>query len=93
MANSGTFKKGDKRPRRPKGVPNKLTTALKDMVLQSLADLGGVEYLKAQAVANPTAYMTLVGKVLPLQVKQGGDDPQVPRVVHNYTIDKPGATK
>lgn len=48
------------------------------MILQALANAGGVEYLQAQAAANPTAFMTLVGRVLPLQVKEGGDDPKVP---------------
>ena len=83
MGNSGSFKKGAGRPRRPKGVPNKATTALKDMITQALADVGGVEYLKEQATTNPIAFMTLVGKVLPLQVKQDDKDPQVPvRVSH-----------
>jgi hypothetical protein len=53
---------------RVKGVPNKVTGALKDMVLQALAGAGGVEYLQKQATENPTAFLTLVGKVLPLQV-------------------------
>lgn len=53
---------------RPKGVPNKTTKALKDMILQALNDKGGVEYLVQQAQDNPTAFLTLVGKVLPLDV-------------------------
>jgi hypothetical protein len=63
---------------RKKGTPNKVTGALKDMVLQALADAGGVQYLVTQAKENPNAFMGLVGRVLPLQVKQGGDDPKVP---------------
>lgn len=53
---------------RPKGVPNKNTTALKDMILGALEDAGGVEYLARQAKENPGAFLTLLGKVLPLQV-------------------------
>lgn len=53
---------------RPKGVPNKLNAQLKDMIIQALDHAGGVEYLITQARDNPTAFMTLVGKVLPLQV-------------------------
>lgn len=53
---------------RVKGTPNKATKALKDMILASLDRAGGEEYLLRQAEANPTAYMTLVGKVLPMQV-------------------------
>jgi len=56
---------------RPKGSPNKTTAAVKDMILQALNeahDDGGAGYLKEQAAKNPTAFMQLVGKVLPLDV-------------------------
>ena len=53
---------------RKKGVPNKNTAALKDMILGALDKAGGVDYLQEQAETNPTAFLTLVGKVLPLQV-------------------------
>ena len=56
---------------RPKGSPNKLNAALKDMILTALHEAhpdGAIDYLKTQAVLNPTAFLTLVGKVLPLQV-------------------------
>lgn len=56
---------------RPKGAKNKATAALKDMVLEALADAGGVKYLRAQAEKNPNAFLTLVGKVLPLQIGAG----------------------
>lgn len=55
-------------PGRPKGVPNKLTTELKEMILEALNGAGGVDYLMAQAEENPTAFLSLVGKVLPLTV-------------------------
>lgn len=41
---------------------------MKDMILQALDDAGGVSYLRDQADTNPSAFLTLVGKVLPLQV-------------------------
>lgn len=56
---------------RVKGTPNKMTAAVKDMILQALNEAhkdGGVAYLKDQAAKNPTAFLTLVGKVLPLDV-------------------------
>ncbi len=58
-------------PGRPKGVPNKTTTAVKDMILAALDKAGGMEYLLRQASENPTAFLTLVGKIIPLTV--GGD--------------------
>jgi hypothetical protein len=66
---------------RVKGTPNKITKALKDMILQALEEKGGVEYLARQADENPTAFLTLVGKVLPLQLTgENGSPIQVERV-------------
>lgn len=53
---------------RPKGSPNKATAAVKDMILQALANKGGIEYLEKQADENPTAFLTLVGKIIPTQL-------------------------
>jgi hypothetical protein len=58
---------------RVKGVPNKVTGELKEMILQALDGAGGVKYLQRQADASPTAFLSLVGKVLPLQVNASGD--------------------
>ena len=69
--------KGKPGPGRPKGVPNKTTAAVKEMILEALSNKGGVEYLERQAEANPTAFLTLVGKVLPLQLT---GDPAAPLV-------------
>lgn len=52
-----------------KGKPNKLTASVKDAILAAFDGVGGVAYLKAQAIENPTAFMTLLGKVLPTQVQ------------------------
>jgi hypothetical protein len=53
------------------------------MILQALREAhkdGGAAYLKDQALKNPTAFLGLVGKVLPLDVnnKHSGDV----RIVH-----------
>jgi hypothetical protein len=68
---------------RKKGVQNHLTTALKDLILQALANAGGVDYLTQQAKDNPGVFLTLVGKVLPLQVKQDGAEPRLPAAVNH----------
>ncbi len=60
---------------RPKGALNKNTAQLKDMILTALDKAGGVQYLQQQAQENPTAFLTLVGKVLPLQLN-AGDQPK-----------------
>lgn len=66
---------------RKKGTPNKVTGQLKDMILQALDESGGVAYLKTQALENPTAFLSLVGKVLPLQVTGEGGGPIVVEVL------------
>ena len=58
-------------PGRPKGLPNKSTALLKDAILQAATEAGNgslVEYLRAQAIATPGPFLSLIGKVLPLQV-------------------------
>lgn len=66
---------------RPKGSQNKATKALKDMILEALNKKGGIEYLVEQADANPTAFLTLVGKVLPLDVNASHDGKIIAEVV------------
>lgn len=66
---------------RPKGVPNKVTTKIKDMVIEALSKAGGIDYLAKQAKDNPAAFMTLVGKVIPLQITgEDGGPVQVTRI-------------
>lgn len=50
------------------GKPSKVPQAIKEMIEHALHKAGGVDYLTEQAHANPTAFMGLVGRVLPLQV-------------------------
>ena len=54
---------------REKGVPNKITRELKEMILGALDSAGGEAYLAEQAEKNASAFMTLIGKVVPMQVK------------------------
>ena len=64
-------KKGQPRPEgagRTKGVPNKMTTDLKQMILGALDDAGGRAYLAEQAILNPGPFMSLIGKVLPKDI-------------------------
>jgi hypothetical protein len=52
-----------------KGKPNKITKQLKEMILGALDDAGGQKYLLAQAHDNPSAFLSLIGKVLPAELK------------------------
>lgn len=59
-----------------KGVPNKATKELKDMILKALDGAGGIEYLKERAKDPRTAsaFLGLVGKVLPMTIAGTGKD-------------------
>lgn len=67
-----------------KGVPNKNTKAIKDMILEALGEAGGVNYLvrRANDPRTASAFLGLVGKVLPTQVTgaDGGAIQTVTRV-------------
>lgn len=76
---------------RQKGTPNKLTKALKDMILGALDDAGGQSYLAKQSTENPTAFLTLVGKVLPLQVTGDEDNPLNVKTTHRIELVAPDA--
>lgn len=52
-----------------KGRPNKVTADIRTMVRAALDGAGGVNYLKIQAKANPAAFLTLVGKIIPQRVE------------------------
>lgn len=72
------FKKGEKRPPnagRKKGSENLATKSLKEMILGSLDQAGGQAYLYEQAMKNPNAYITLIGKVLPTTLASDKDNP------------------
>jgi hypothetical protein len=73
---------------RPKGSLNKTTAILKDAVLLAAEQAGEKEgmvgYLKKQAVENPPAFLTLLGKVLPLQVTGDGGGALQVTILNNY---------
>lgn len=54
---------------RKKGAQGKAHADLKGMILAALSDVGGVAYLAKQAEETPSAFMGLVGKVLPKEVQ------------------------
>jgi hypothetical protein len=59
-----------------KGVPNKVTAELKGMILEALDKAGGVAYLLDCALNEKTqgAFLSLIGKVLPMTVQGPGAD-------------------
>lgn len=71
------------RPGNKRG-PAKMTRLLKDAILQAAAEAGGedglVGYLRSQALRNPAPFLSLLGRVLPMQL---AGDPENPIEVHH----------
>jgi len=70
-------------PGRPKGVPNKNTAQLKDMILKALDSAGGAEYLERRAndPRTASAFLALIGKVLPMTIQGPGENGE-----HAFTV-------
>jgi hypothetical protein len=92
------FKKGDpKVGGRAKGTPNKTTALLKDAILMAATEAGDMimnedgkpsmsgltGYLRLQAIRNPAQFLSLLGKVLPMQITGAGGGP----IDTKYTIE------
>jgi hypothetical protein len=74
MAGPGEPKTGG----REKGTPNRLAAELRAMILAALDRAGGEDYLLEQATANPRAFLSLLGRIIPTQVTGKDDAPLVP---------------
>lgn len=60
---------------RPAGVPNKLSAAVKDNIIDVFERIGGVESMAVWASENQTQFFNLYAKLLPLQVTGEGGGP------------------
>jgi hypothetical protein len=67
MAHGGKRKGAGRKPGATDTVKN-----LREMILVALDRAGGIDYLRQQATETPTAFLSLIGKVLPLQ-HEGAD--------------------
>lgn len=57
---------------RPKGSLDKGNAAIREMIVDALNGVGGVAYLQSVAQSHPGPFLSLIGKVLPMQI-EGGD--------------------
>ena len=67
---------------RAKGTPNKNTKEIKAMIEGALRAAGGQDYLLQQAKENPSAFLTLVGKILPKQIDANVEHSGGVNIVH-----------
>jgi len=54
---------------RQKGVSNKITHDVREMLLSALDAVGGQHYFIQQAHQNPKAFLALVSKIIPQESK------------------------
>lgn len=90
MANAGSFVKGEKRLNQGKRGPAKATAELKDMILKALDESGGVRYLvdRAKDPRTASAFLSLIGKVLPMQVTGDPENPVGITVIERVIVKK-----
>lgn len=70
MAEATQLKKGRaKTGGRKKGTPNKATTEVKTAILKAFDAAGGEKYLVRVAKEDPKTFCTLLGRVLPAELK------------------------
>ena len=87
VGENGPLRRGNAGRGRVKGVPNRTTALLKDAIVEA-AELAGrdvrpgdpetqglISYLRWLAVEEPSAFATLLGKVLPVQMAGDRDNP------------------
>lgn len=69
---------------RPKGSVDKGNALIREMVVNALDGLGGVQYLMECGSDPKTkgAFLILIGKVMPVQVVGDAENP----LQHNFTI-------
>jgi len=75
----------ESKPGVPDGPPKQ---SLKDMVLQALDKAGGVTYLAKCAEDTPGLFLTLVGKVMPMQVATEHKGEVIAKVVFKGLNDR-----
>lgn len=80
--------KGGKRPGagRKQGVPNKLSTTVKDNIIEVFEGIGGVTTMTGWAKENPTQFFNLYAKLLPLQVHGDPNNPLAISIIERRIV-------
>lgn len=66
---------GNRGKGRRRGVPNKFTAELREVILQALEEAGGVDYLVRVSRDNPAVFCALLGRLLPLEARLSAATP------------------
>lgn len=66
---------------RPKGSLDKGNAMIRELIVEALDNLGGAQYLENTARSHPAAFLSLLGKVMPVQLEGANGGPiQVSRI-------------
>lgn len=82
---------GGKRPgsgRKP-GVPNKISSTVKQNVIEVFQNLGGVDHMTKWALENPNQFYNIYAKILPTQTEISGADGSALPIGIGITFVKP----
>jgi hypothetical protein len=81
--------RGGARPNsgRPKGSLDKGNALIREMIVEALDEAGGIKYLTGVAASHPAAFLSLIGKVMPIQVTGEGGGPVQYQRVERVIVD------
>ena len=82
----GSIKKS---PGRPKGVPNKTTTSIREALLKTFDNIGGVSWMEQLAKDEPRAFAQLLAKLIPQGVQAVGTDGEAAPLQIKIVLEKP----
>lgn len=85
------FEKGSAPKPPPRSGPNRFTKLMKDIIEGALEDLGGQKWLVRQAREHPQAFMQLLGKIIPRDIKLEGKVTYALEELVAGSYDKPAA--
>jgi hypothetical protein len=88
MANITTLNRSGRKP----GAKNRIQADAKGMLEQAMERAGGVNYLARQAEENPSAFLALVGKLLPKNIDAQVSGPDNAPMAATIRFVGPGET-
>lgn len=74
---------------RPKGALDKGNAMIREMVVLALDQVGGTDYFARVAESHPAAFMSLIGKVMPVQIEGAGGGPVQATLIVEYVRPNP----
>lgn len=75
MSKIGKVGKRKKTGGRKKGTPNKISLTVKQAVIETFSNLGGIEHMTAWARKQPTEFYRLAGRLIPTEITGQGGGP------------------